>query len=208
MPEVAPGGHRIGVFGSAFNPPHNAHRALVLAARAQLGLDRVVVVPTGDAYHKAGGPDPGPALRLALAEAAFEGLDRVDVSPVEVYRAGPSYTFETLEEIAAEYPESEIYLLMGADAARGFGGWKRPERVLELARIAVAPRPDVADEQVRAVFDRLGDGDRVELIDMPAVDLSSSVVRDRLATGRSVSDMVPADVLEIIDNEGVYGPDQ
>ncbi len=97
---------------------------------------------------------------------------------------------------------------MGADAAREFGGWKQPERILELARIAVAPRPGVSEGQIRAVFDRLGAGDRVEYIDMPAVDLSSSVARESLATGHSASGMVPAAVLEIIENEGVYGSDQ
>ena len=208
MSESASGPRGVGVFGSSFNPPQNAHLALVSAAREQFDLDRVVVVATGDAYHKQEAPGPGPALRLAMAEAAFDGLNWVDVSAAEVDRPGPSYTYVTLEGIAAEYPESEIYLLMGADAAREFGGWKQPERILELARIAVAPRPGVSEGQVRAVFDRLGAGDRVEYIDMPAVDLSSSVARESLATGHSASGMVPAAVLEIIENEGVYGSDQ
>lgn len=208
MPEDAPGRHRIGVFGSAFNPPQNAHLTLVEAARKQFGLERVVIVPTGDAYHKETGPDPGPELRLAMAEAAFVEFDWVDVSTAEIDRAGPSYTYVTLEQIAARYRESEIYLLIGADAALGFGTWKQPKRILELALVAVAPRPDVTEAQVRSIFDGLGAGDRIEFIDMPAVELSSTRVRELLAAGRNISDMVPAAVLEIIDNGGIYGSDQ
>jgi nicotinate-nucleotide adenylyltransferase len=208
VPEAGAGRQRIGVFGSAFNPPQNAHLAVVDAARRQLGLDRVFVVPTGDAYHKESESDPGPELRLRLAEAAFGAVEGVSVESAEVDREGPSYTYVTLEEIAAENPDSEIHLLMGADTARGFGGWTRPERILELARVAVAPRRDVAEEEIRADFDRLGAGERLEFIDMPAADLSSSLVRDRIAAGQRVGDMVPAAVLEIIDNEGVYEPEQ
>lgn len=208
VPEASGERNRIGVFGSAFNPPQNAHLALTEAAREQFGLDRVVVVPTGDAYHKDTPSDPGSALRLAMAQAAFADLDRVDVSATEVDRIGPSYTYVTLEEIAAQYPESEIHLIMGADAARGFGGWKRPERILELARVAVASRADGDREAVRGVFETLGGGDRVRFVEMPVVDLSSSDVRKRLASGSTVSHMVPAAVLEMIDNKGVYGSDQ
>ncbi len=208
MPEAAVVRDRIGVFGSAFNPPQNAHLAVVEAARGQLGLDRVLLVPTGQAYHKQTGADPGPATRLALTRAAFAGLGGVEVSTREIEREGPSYTHETLEQIAAENPQSEFHLLMGADTARGFGGWKRPERILELARVAVAPRPDVTGGEVRAVFDRLGAEDRLEIIGMPEVDLSSSLVRETVAAGRSAEGMVPAAVLEIIDNEGLYESEQ
>jgi nicotinate-nucleotide adenylyltransferase len=208
VPEPKAGLQRIGVFGSAFNPPQIAHLALVNEATGQLGLDRVVVVPTGDAYHKEKGSDPGPELRLAMARVAFADVERVVVSATEVERAGPSYTCVTIEEISDEYPDSEIHLLMGADAALSFGQWMRPEAILKLARVAVAPRADTDEEQVRAAFDRLGAGDRVDLIDMPAVNLSSSAVREFLADGRDVADMVPAAVLEIIDNEGLYGAEQ
>src|SRR4051794_35947719 len=87
---------QLGVFGSSFNPPHLAHLAVIEAAQRQLSLDRVIVVPTGDAYHKDPETDPGAAVRLRLAEAAFAGLDGVEVSSAEVDREGPSYTSDTL----------------------------------------------------------------------------------------------------------------
>jgi nicotinate-nucleotide adenylyltransferase len=208
VPDGAPGSKRIGVFGSAFNPPQNAHLAVVEAAMRQFGLDRVIVVPTGDPYHKQPDSDPGPELRLGMARAAFEGLAGVEVSPVEVERAGPSYTYVTLERIEAENPESEIHLLIGADAALGFGGWERPERVLDLARVAVAPRSDVGEAAVRDVFEPFGDRAGVEFIEMAPVELSSSRVREVAAQGGDVGSMLPAAVAEIIENEGVYGSEQ
>ena len=208
MPEGGAAVRRIGVFGSAFNPPQNAHLAVVEAAVGQFGLDRLIAVPTGHAYHKESEADPGPELRLAMARSAFEGIEGVTVSPAEVEREGPSYTYVTLEEIEADNPDSQIHLLMGADTARGFSGWKRPERILELARIGVAPRSDVGREEVLAAFESLGASDRVAFIEMPMVDLSSSLVRGRIRSGETVRDMVPAAVAQMIDNEGVYGSEQ
>ncbi len=208
MPEDRSRPDRIGVFGSAFNPPQVAHLELVEQARLQLGLDRVVIVPTGDPYHKQSGSDPGPGMRLRLAEAAFGGLGDTDVSGIEVDREGPSYTHVTLEQIAADNPDSEIHLLMGADTASGFGGWKRPERILELARVAVAGRPEVDRGEVEAVFDRLGASDRLAFIEMPESEVSSSLVRERIAAGLPLDDLVPAAVNQMINNEGVYGSEQ
>lgn len=175
---------------------------------AQLGLEHLIAVPTGHPYHKRSEVDPGSSLRFRMARAAFEGVAGVSVSPLEVERDGPSYTYVTLEEIEAQNPASEIHLLMGADTARDFDGWKRPERVLDLARVAVAPRADVGRDEVLAVFAGLGAGDRVRFIDMQPVDLSSSSVRERVRAGQTVADMVPAAVARIIDNEGVYGSEQ
>lgn len=204
MPEAGTGRQRIGVFGSAFNPPQVAHLRLVEEARRQLGLDLVVIVPTGDSYHKQPESDPGPEVRFRLAEAAFAGLDGVEVSAIEIEHAGPSYTYATLEQIAEDNPDSEIHLLMGADTARGFGGWQRPERILELARVAVIPRPGVEEEEVVEVFNRLGGSDRLKYLEVPAAGVSSSDVRERIASGAPYKDLVPPAVAEIINNEGVY----
>ena len=185
---------RIGVFGSAFNPPQLAHIAVVEEARQQLGLDLVVIVPTGEAYHKQPESDPGRELRFRMAEVAFSAAAGVTVSRCEIDRPGPSCTYVTLEQIAEENPDSEIHLLMGADAACGFGGWRHPERILELARVAVFPRPGVG----------LGGSDRIEFLDAPATGVSSSDVRGRIASGLPIEDLVPQAVVEMINNEGVY----
>ncbi|MGK2933324.1 MAG: nicotinate (nicotinamide) nucleotide adenylyltransferase [Solirubrobacterales bacterium] len=198
---------RLGLFGSSFNPPHRAHIEVVEVAMHQLDLGRVIVVPTGDAYHKESPSDPGAAARLRLAEAAFSGLDGVEVSPVEVEREGPSYTCDTLEAIADRDPDTEIHLLMGADAAKDFGSWHRPQRILELARVAVAPRAGVNREDVESTFSALGAGDRVEFLEMPEVDLSSSAIRRAIADGEPVGHLLPASVAQMIENEDTHGND-
>lgn len=200
MPDSGPA--RIGVFGSAFNPPHIGHAVLLGEASWRLRLDRIVVVPTGEAYHKPSVPDPGPGVRLALATAAFSGLAGIEVSAAEVERDGPSYTYVTLEEIAEQNPDNEIHLLMGADTAAGFGGWNQPERVLELARVAVVPRPGIDYETVSAAFSPYG----VEpaFVEMPTVAVSSSLVRERIGAGVPYRHLVPQDVAGMIEGEGLY----
>ena len=198
---------RLGVFGSSFNPPHLAHLAVIDAAIRQLGLDRVIVVPTGDAYHKESERDPGGAERLQLAAAAFAGIEGVEVSAMEIEREGPSYTCDTLQEIADRDPDTEIHLLMGADAAKDIGSWHRPQRILELARVAVAPRAGVPREDVEAAFSELGAGDRVEFLEMPEVDISSTAIRRQITEGEPVGHLLPADVAQMIENGDTYGND-
>ena len=204
---------RIGVFGSAFNPPQKAHLSLVVeAAIAQLGLDRLIVVPTGDAYHKDPESDPGPEARCALARGGFRRASTARrVSPVEVDREGPSYTYVTLERIAGDNPDSEIHLLMGADTASGFGGWKRPERILELARVAVvARRPDVSREEVEVVFEAAGGlrpGRPSSRCPRSGPFLEPGPRADRGGTAGRAAWCPPA-VAEMINNEGVYGSEQ
>jgi nicotinate-nucleotide adenylyltransferase len=142
---------------------------------------------------------------MALAEAAFGSVEGLEVSSVEVDREGPSYTCDTLEEIHSSNPDSQIFFLAGSDAALGIGDWHRPERVLELASFAVAPRSDVARDAVTEAFERLGARDRLEFFEMPRVEISSTLVRERVAAGRPFKHLVPQEVAEMIDNEDLYG---
>lgn len=196
---------RLGVFGSSFGPPTLGHRILLEEARYRLDLDRVVVVPTGQAWHKGGSGGPSGQVRLRLARAAFADLDWAEVSEIEVLREGPSYTCETLESIHSSNPDSQIFLLLGADAASGLGEWHLPERVLELATVAVAPRPGTATVEVETAFEGLGRPDRLELFEMPAVDISSTLVRRRIGSGGPWKHLVPHGAAEMIDNEDLYG---
>jgi nicotinate-nucleotide adenylyltransferase len=180
---------RIGVFGGQFDPPHNGHLAVVRAARDQLGLDRVLIVPSARPPHR---PPPAtpPETRYRLAQAAFAGEPGVEVSRMELDRDGPGYTVETLEELAA--PGRELYLILGADQLAAIESWHRPERVRELARIAVAGRPGSppADGAARLL--------------MEPVDVSSSRVRRMVGAGADVSPMVPAAVADAIARESLY----
>jgi nicotinate-nucleotide adenylyltransferase len=194
----------IGVLGSAFNPPHLGHLALAQEALWQLDLSEVVLMPTGDAPHKRIADDPGREQRLAMTRLAAADDARFSVSTLEVDRDGPSYTYETLELLADERADTELVFVMGADAALGFESWRRPERVVELARVAVARRSGVSDAEVAAVMRSLGAERQATMLEMPQFGVSSSAVRERAAGGRPLRYLVPESVARFIEEKGVY----
>jgi nicotinate-nucleotide adenylyltransferase len=187
---------RIGVFGALCNPPHIGHLILCQEALWQLGLSRVVIVPTGTPPHR-DPPPQSPEVRLRLAQAAVAGNPRFAVSRVEVDRPGPCYTVDTLAALNERYAGSSLVLLLGADQVAAFGEWHRPDRIVRLARIAAARRPGVDVEPS-------GDLRDVEWIDMPQLDVSSSAIRARVAAGRPIRYLVPDAVAELIAAEGLY----
>jgi nicotinate-nucleotide adenylyltransferase len=197
-------GTGIGVLGSAFNPPHLGHLALAQEALWQLGLAEVVLVPTGQAPHKRIAEDPGKEQRLAMTRLAAADDARFSVSSLEVEREGPSYTYETLELLAKERGDSELVFVMGADAAVGLESWREPQRVVELARLAVARRAGVSDSEVAAVMRSLGAAERATMLEMPQFGVSSSAVRERAAAGRPLRYLVPEPVARFIEEKGIY----
>ena len=202
MSDGAAGG--IGVLGSAFNPPHLGHLALAQEALWQLDLSEVVLMPTGDAPHKRIADDPGREQRLAMTRLAAAEDSRFSVSTLEVDRDGPSYTYETLELLADQKADTELVFVMGADAAVGFESWRAPERVVELARIAVARRSGIADADVAAVLRNLGATERATMLEMPQFGVSSSAVRERAAAGRPLRYLVTEPVARFIEEKRIY----
>jgi nicotinate-nucleotide adenylyltransferase len=194
----------IGVLGSAFNPPHLGHLALAQEALWQLDLDEVVLMPTGEAPHKRIHDDPGRELRLAMTRLAAADDARFTVSTLEVERAGPSYAFETLELLAGEKGDPDLVFVMGADAAVGFESWREPQRVVELARLAVARRSGISDADVGAVMRSVGAEGRATMLEMPQFGVSSSAVRERAAAGRPLRYLVPEAVARFIEEKGIY----
>jgi nicotinate-nucleotide adenylyltransferase len=197
-------GAAVGVLGSAFNPPHLGHLALAQEALWQLGLGEVVLVPTGHAPHKRIADDPGREARMEMTRLAAAEDDRFSVSALEVEREGPSYTYETLETLAEERADRELVFVMGADAAVGLESWRRPERVVELARIAVARREGISDAEVDAVMHSLGCEGRATMLAMPQFGVSSSAVRERAKQGRPLRYLVPQPVADYIEQKGIY----
>jgi nicotinate-nucleotide adenylyltransferase len=194
----------IGVLGSAFNPPHLGHLALAQEALWQLALDEVILVPTGNAPHKRIADDPGRETRMEMTRLAAAEDERFSVSALEIEREGPSYTYETLEALADERGDTELVFVMGADAAVGLESWRAPERVVELARLAVARRAGVSDADVAAAMRSLGCEGRATLLEMPQFGVSSSAVRERAKQGRPLRYLVPEPVARFIEEEGVY----
>jgi len=198
------GGSGTGVLGSAFNPPHLGHLALAQEALWQLGLEEVVLVPTGDAPHKRIADDPGRDLRMAMTRLAAAEDPRFSVSSLEVDRAGPSYTCETLQLLAEERGDTELVFVMGADAAVGLESWREPQRVVELARLAIARRSAISDAEVNDVLRSLGAEGRATMLEMPQFGVSSSAVRERAEAGRPLRYLVPDSVARLIEEKGLY----
>ena len=200
----SPDGGAIGVLGSAFNPPHLGHLALAQEAAWQLGLAEVVLVPTGQAPHKRIADDPGKEERMEMTRRAAADDERFSVCAVEVEREGPSYTYETLEALAEERGDRELVFVMGADAAVGLESWRKPERVVELASLAVARRAGVSDADVAAAMRSLGCEGRATMLEMPQFGVSSSAVRERAKQGRPLRYLVPDAVADFIAERGIY----
>jgi nicotinate-nucleotide adenylyltransferase len=194
----------LGVLGGAFNPPHIGHLVLAQEAASQLGLDSVLLMPTGEAPHKRIEPEPGAELRLELARLAVEGDELLEVGDFEVRRRGPSYTYRTLEALREQRPGDDLFLLMGADVAAGLESWEQPRRVLELARIGLAARPGASLDEAAGALERLGAPEPAHVIRMPELDVSSSDVRRRVAERRPVRYLVPDAVAGLIEARGLY----
>jgi nicotinate-nucleotide adenylyltransferase len=164
----------------------------------------VLLMVTGRAPHKEIEDDPGAEVRFEMARVAAAGEEGVEASDLEVRRDELSYTYRTLELLADQDPQRDIYFLLGADMAAGLASWKEPERVVELAILGVVPRPGVGVGAVRSALERLGAADRAEIIDMPLCGASSTTVRQRVREGRPLRHLVPDEVIAVIGKRGLY----
>jgi nicotinate-nucleotide adenylyltransferase len=194
----------LGILGGTFNPPHTAHLVCAQEARHQLGVDRVVLMPVAAPPHKPLPDDPGPEVRLELCRLAAGEAEGLEVSDLEVRRGGASYTVATLEALHAQHPEDELTFIAGGDMAASLPEWREPERVLELARFAVAEREGAEREQVRRRVSSLRGHERVVFFDMPRLDVSSTDIRRRVAEGRPIRFLVPDGVAGYIEEHGLY----
>ncbi len=177
---------------------------LAQEAAFQLGLERVLLVPTGEAPHKLIEPEPGPEVRLEMTRMAAANDPMLEVIDWEVAGEGPSFTYLTLERLLEYHPDDEKWLLMGADVAASLESWKRPERVVELARVGIAARPGTPIANAEAALERLGVGERSEIVRMPEIDVSSTGIRERVAGGGPIRYIVADGVREAIERRGLY----
>jgi nicotinate-nucleotide adenylyltransferase len=183
----------VGVLGGAFDPPHDGHVALALGAIAHFGLTRLLVRVVAEPGHRS---IAAPADdRLALAKLAFAYVHGAEVAPDPYAR-----TVDSLEALDLGDP----VFLIGADELVSFPTWKDPARVLELARLGVAIRPGVERERLDGVIAELSRPERVELFEIDPLPISSSEIRDRVAAGEPIVDLVPASVAAEIERRGLY----
>ena len=193
---------RVGVFGGTFDPVHIGHLVAANEVRWKLGLDVVLLMVAGEPWQKAGRPDLTPAAdRLAVVEAAVGDVEGLEASSIQVDRSGPTYTADTLAELAAAEPGVELYLIVGADVTELLDTWERPAEVQSLATLVAVERPGSAPVRV----DRLrSQGWRVETVAVPALEVSSTDVRARLADGRPIDFLVPAAAVRELRERGRY----
>jgi nicotinate-nucleotide adenylyltransferase len=163
----------------------------------------VVLMPMGEAPHKEIEQDPGSDERYLMCVLAASGAEWLDASRAEIDRPGPSYTVDTLRELTAEQP-AEIVWLLGADQAMSLPQWRDPEEVLRLAALAVTRRAGVGEDDVRRSVAGLAGADRVRFFDMPTIDVSSTVIRERVAGRRPFRFFVPERVAHRIEEVGLY----
>lgn len=194
---------RIGVLGGTFDPPHRGHRHMALGALEQLGLDEVILVPTKqNPIRKRQAIAPAP-LRLEMTGAMVKDEPNLSVSNIELSRPGPSYTYQTLEELSLIRPAA-YWFILGADSLDGLERWKNLDRIVQLARFAVATRDrhqrldGLIHRLPHKVQERL---DKVELEPHPA---SSTTIRTELRTSPLVDRWLDPEVKRIIEREGLY----
>ncbi|OYU32910.1 MAG: nicotinate (nicotinamide) nucleotide adenylyltransferase [Comamonadaceae bacterium PBBC2] len=201
---------RLGVFGGAFDPPHAAHVALVQAAVAQLNLDQVRVLPTGQAWHKPRALSEA-AHRLAMTRLAFAHVPQVVVDERELQRQGPSYTVDSLRELKAQFPQAQLFLLIGDDQRRSLPSWRQIDEIARLAIICAAGR----DGPVQAWRDSSAETSatapqpfdaRIQTLSMPLMPHSATDIRALVATDRNIEGLVPPAVERYIHEHHLYRP--
>ena len=200
-------GIRLGVLGGTFDPVHIGHLALAEQAGEQLALERVLWVPSGDPWRKTDRAVTPAEHRAAMVWLAIEGHALYDLRLLEVERAGPSYSVETLAELRRVEPDRELFFLLGLDALEDLPNWREPARLIELATLAVAARggrkPSVEE------LDRLvpGLGWRVVWLEMSHIDVSATELRRLAAAGEGLGDRTPASVVAYIREHRLYRRD-
>jgi nicotinate-nucleotide adenylyltransferase len=199
----------LGIFGGTFDPIHLAHLAVAERAAEALGLEEVLFIPAGQPPHKPDVEVTPADHRLAMVELAIAGNARFGVDRLEVERAGPSYTVDTLEALhdsrAASGASTDLTLILSAEAFLGLMTWREPRRVLELARVVVAPRDGYPDAGPAFLAEHFPDlADRATFLDGPRLRLSASELRTRAAAGLSLRYLVPDAVAAYIGDHGLY----
>jgi nicotinate-nucleotide adenylyltransferase len=186
----------VGVLGGTFDPPHIGHRAMITEALHALRLDEVRVVVAGDPWQKSAHGSITPAIdRLAMARVAFGDHDRVVVDECEVRRGGPSYLVDTLTELSGA--DVRLVVLLGADAARGLTTWHRWPSLGDLADFAVLDRAGVTADAPDPTW-------RWHRVDLVRLDVSSSMIRNRVASGEPIDPYVASGVSDLIVARGLY----
>ena len=197
---------KIGIMGGNFNPPHLGHLMVAEYVAKELNLERVVFLPTGKISYKDSSENASPRDRFEMTRLAISENPLFDISDIESVSAEYSYTCFTLEKLKNLYKDALLYFIVGADSLDYMERWKNPQKIFELASVAVVDRQGFGvekclekAEELKAKF-----GADIHFVEMPKADVSSSEIRRRVAGGQSVCDMLPDIVLDYICEKKLY----
>lgn len=197
---------RLGVLGGSFDPIHLGHLVLAEGVREALGLEKVLLVPAGTPPHKLNHSMAAAEDRMEMTQLAAEGNPFLEVSDIEVRRSGPSYTIDTIRELA-DIHDGEVFLIVGGDTVSELGTWKSVGELLRICSLAVGMRPGAELPGREELERKTGAGaDQIltNVVNIPQMDISSTDIRKRAREGRTIRYLVPERVREYIEREGLY----
>ena len=198
---------RIGILGGTFDPPHIGHLWLATLVADALDLDRVLFMPAAHPPHKPQQRLTRTTDRLLMTRLAIQGEPQFELTMIETERPGPSYTIESVEQLREAHPDAQLFLLMAADSLQQIESWREPDRLLSMVEWAVGPRPGTQMPDHEGLAARFGSAaSRIHLLDGPSLDVSSSQIRERVASGRAIRYLVPRAVEELIAARRLYRP--
>lgn len=195
---------KIGLMGGTFDPIHIAHTEIAKYARGQYGLDGVIFMTSGNPPHKRNENVTDARMRLAMTRLAIDGISGFTASDYEVNKAEYSYSVNTLKWLREQYPDAEIYFLIGEDSLDYIDKWYRPKEILKLCAVLVYPRKSMASLKAALAEKQSLLGGDIRIIDAPVYDISSTLIREGIAAGKDVSAMLDGRVYEYIKDHNLY----
>lgn len=195
---------KIGVIGGTFNPIHLAHLYIAYEAKNQLNLDKIIFMPVGSPPHKRNSNVLGASLRYNMVKEAIQGYEGFTISDYEIRKQGYSYTFETLEYLKND--DNKLYFITGADCLLDIEKWKCPERIFKVSDLVVFSRGGYKKEELLIQKDKIDKkyNTNINFLDIIDLEISSSIIRERIKTGKRVDFFLPESVLNFIIDNNLY----
>lgn len=187
---------RLGVMGGTFDPIHNGHLVAASEVAAALNLNEVIFVPTGEPWQKSGVTPTSD--RYLMTEIATAANPRFKVSTIDIDRDGPTYTVDTLRDLSKQYPDAELFFITGADAISSISSWKNVDELWTLAKFVAVTR---AGHQLDLPAAPEG---AIQVLEIPALSISSTDIRERVAVGKPIWYLVPDGIVQYIAKHGLY----
>ncbi len=185
---------KIGILGGTFNPPHLGHLIIAEHVKDQLDLDTILFIPSYEPPHKHSKKTIDHAHRVNMLERSLSDNDKFDIDLIEIEREGKSYTYDTMRLLKEKHPDTEFYFIIGADMVEDLPNWHKIDELIQLVQFVAVNRPNYQTESTYPVI----------MVDVPDVDISSSMIRQKVRDGCSIRYLVTAETEKYIENEGLY----